>query len=149
MACKNECRLCNKLIISTAVSFTGGNLVITIPAGSYNNNCKYCIVVAQAIPATATINAPVVIQIGTGTQLYPVTRCDCASLTACGIKTRRRYSMCVETTPTSGVFRLLGKTCGCCQTEGLRSINGTAPVAGPATPETPAAASVMNVKGGK
>lgn len=150
MACKCIGRLCDRFIISTAVAFTGGNLVITIPAGSYNNNEKYCIVVAQSIPATATINAPVVIQIGTGMQLYPVTRCDCAPLTVCGIKTRRRYSMRVETTPTSGVFRMLGKTCGCCQTEGLRAINGTAPVATPATPEvTEPAASVMNVKGGK
>lgn len=134
MACKNKCRLCDRLIISTAVAFTGGNLVITIPAGAYNDNCKYCIVVAQAIPATTTINAPVVIQIGTGTQLYPVTRCDCAPLTACAIKTRTRYSMRVETTATSGIFRFLGKVCGCCQTEGLRSINGTSPVAEPAAP---------------
>ena len=72
MACRNICKLCPKLIISQTVAFTGGNLVITIPAGSYNNNCKYCIVVAQAIPATTTINAPVVIQIGTGAQLYPL-----------------------------------------------------------------------------
>ncbi len=149
MACKCVGKLCPNFIISTAVAFTGGNLVITIPAGSYNNNAKYCIVVAQAIPATATINAPVVIQIGTGAQLYPVTRCDCAPLTVCGIKTRRRYSMRVETTPTSGIFRLLGKTCGCCQPEGLRSINGTAPVAEPATPEAPEVASLMSMKGGK
>lgn len=148
MACKCIGKLCPNFIISTAVAFTGGNLVITIPAGSYNDNAKYCIVVAQAIPATATINAPVVIQIGTGTQLYPVTRCDCAPLTVCGIKTRRRYSMRVETTPTSGVFRLLGKTCGCCQPEGLRSINGTAPVAEPTPPEA-VTASIMSLKGGK
>lgn len=148
MACKCIGRLCDKFIISTAVAFTGGNLVITIPAGSYNNNGKYCIVVAQAIPATATVNAPVVIQIGTGTQLYLVTRCDCAPLTVCGIKSRRKYSMRVETTPTSGVFRLLGKTCGCCQSEGLRSINGTAPVAEPTTPEA-TVASIMSLKGGK
>lgn len=148
MACKCVGKLCPNFIISTAVAFTGGNLVITIPAGSYNDNARYCIVVAQAIPATATINAPVVIQIGTGTQLYPVTRCNCAPLTVCGIKTRRRYSMRVETTPTSGVFRLLGKTCGCCQPEGLGSINGTAPATEPTTPEA-TTASVMNLKGGK
>lgn len=133
MACKCIGKLCNRFIISTAVAFTGGNLVITIPAGSYNDNEKYCIVVAQAIPDTTTINAPVVIQIGAGTELYPVTRCDCAPLTACGIKTRRRYSMRVETTATSAIFRLLGKTCGCCQPDGLRSIDGTAPAA-PAAP---------------
>lgn len=150
MACKCIGKLCDRFIISTAVAFTGGNLVITIPAGSYNNNEKYCIVVAQAIPTTATINAPAVIQIGTGTQLYPVTRCDCAPLTVCGIKTRRRYSMRVETTPTSGIFRMLDKTCGCCQPDGLRAINGTAPVTTPATPEVAeAVAATVSSKGGK
>ena len=129
MSCKNVCKLCDKLIISTAVTFTAGTgLIITIPAGSYSDNCKYCIVVAQNIPATTTINAPVFIQIGTGTQLYPVNKCDCTQLAACGIRTRTKYSMCVETTPTSGTFKLLGKSC-CQPNNDLRSINGTAPTA--------------------
>lgn len=127
MACKNVCKLCDKLIISTAVTFTAGTgLIITIPEGAYNDNCKYCIVVAQSIPATTTISAPVFIQIGTGTQLYPVNKCDCTQLAACGIRTRTKYSMCVETTPTSGTFKLLGKSC-CQPNNNLRSINGTAP----------------------
>lgn len=127
MACKNVCKLCDKLIISTAVTFTAGTgLIITIPEGAYNDNCKYCIVVAQSIPATTTISAPVFIQIGTGTQLYPVNKCDCTQLTACGIRTRTKYSVCVETTPTSGTFKLLGKPC-CQPNNNLRSINGTAP----------------------
>lgn len=37
MACKNVCKLCNHLVMSTAIAFTGGNLVVTIPEGSYNN----------------------------------------------------------------------------------------------------------------
>ena len=128
MSCKNVCKLCDKLIISTAVTFTAGTgLIITIPEGAYNDNCKYCIVVAQSIPATTTISAPVFIQIGTGTQLYPVNKCDCTQLTACGIRTRTKYSMCVETTPTSGTFKLLGKPC-CQPNNNLRSINGTAPI---------------------
>ena len=63
MACKNVCKLCDRLIISQAITFTGGNLVVNLPDGSYNNNEKYCIVLAQAIPETTTINAPVVITI--------------------------------------------------------------------------------------
>lgn len=70
MACKPVCKLCDHLIISQAVTFAGGNLIINLPAGAYNNGEKYCIVVAQAIPATTTINAPVVIAIGAGTQQY-------------------------------------------------------------------------------
>ena len=128
MACKNVCKLCNKLIISTAVAFTGGNLVITIPAGAYNECEKYCIVVAQSIPTTTTITAPVYIQIGTGAVLYPLQKCDCAQATACSIRTRTKYSTCVVTTPTGGSFRLLGNLC-CAPNNNLRSMNGTAPSA--------------------
>lgn len=134
MACKPICKLCDKLIISNSVTFTGGNLVINIPAGSYTNGCKYCIVVAQAIPAATTINAPVVITIGTGTQQYPLTRCNCSQATACGIRTRTRYSTVVSTNATGGTFKMLGRPC-CSPNNALNSINGTAPAA-PATPTT-------------
>lgn len=134
MACKPICKLCDKLIISNSVTFTGGNLVINIPAGSYTNGCKYCIVVAQAIPAATTINAPVVITIGTGTQQYPLTRCNCSQVTACGIRTRTRYSTVVSTNATGGTFKMLGRPC-CSPNNALNSINGTAPAA-PATPTT-------------
>lgn len=128
--CKSVCTLCKNLVISQAVTFTGGNLIVNIPAGNYGNNCKFCIVVAQAIPAAATINAPVYITIGTGTQLYPLVKRNCRQLTACGLRTRTKYCTRVETTPAGGLFRLLGNVC-CCSSN-LPGINGTAPAA-PAT----------------
>ena len=70
MACKTVCRLCDRLVISQAVTFAGGALTINLPAGNYRNGQKYCIVVAQSIPDTTTINAPVVVTIGTGCLLY-------------------------------------------------------------------------------
>ena len=128
MSCKNVCKLCERLIISQAITFTGGNLVVNLPDGSYNNNEKYCIVLAQAIPATTTINAQVVITIGTGTQQYPLVNRCCRPVTACGVRTRTRYSTCVETSATSAVFKMLGEPC-CQPNNNLRSVNGTAPVA--------------------
>lgn len=128
MSCNNTCRLCNNLIISEAVTFDGTNLIINIPAGSYTNSCKYCIVVAQTIPLTTTITAPVFITIGDGAVLYPLTGCNCAQLTACAIRTRTRYPVRVATTATGGSFKMLGRTC-CCPTNRLTSIDGTAPVA--------------------
>ena len=127
MACQTVCKLCNRLIISTAVTYTAPNLIITIPAGSYNDGEKYCIVVAQSIPTTTTINAPVFIQIGTGTQLYPLDKCDCSQCTACSIRTRTKYSTRVVTDSTTGTFRLLGRVC-CAPNNDLTSINGTLPV---------------------
>lgn len=128
MSCKPVCRLCDRLVISQEVTFDGTNLIINIPAGSYDNCCKYCIVVAQTIPAATTINAPVFITIGDGTVLYPLNKCDCAQVTACGIRTRTRYSTKVVTTPTGGSFRLLGRTC-CAPNNDLQSIDGTTPTA--------------------
>lgn len=85
--------------------------------------------IAQAIPDAATINAPVVITIGTGTVQYPLTRRNCAQVTACGLRTRTRYAVCVSTSPTGGSFRLLGNPC-CAPDNALNSINGTAPAGG-------------------
>ena len=128
MACKPVCKLCDRLVISQAVTFDGTNLIINLPAGSYNDGRKYCIVVAQAIPAATTINAPVVITIGTGTEQYPLTNRCCAQVTACAIRTRTRYSTCVSTSATGGSFKLLGKPC-CSPNNALTSIDGTAPAA--------------------
>ena len=126
--CKNRCFLCDRFVISDAVTFNGTSLVINIPAGSYMDGCRYCIVVAQTIPAATTINAPVVITIGDGTVQYPLTRCNCAPASACDIHPRTKYAVRVETTNTGGVFRMLGRSCGCCDNN-LRAIDGTAPVA--------------------
>ena len=126
MACKNVCRLCDNLVISQSVTFSGGNLILNIPAGSYANNRKICIVIAQAIPTATTINAPVYVTIGTGTVLYPLVKKNCRQVTACGLRTRTRYSTCVETTPTGGLFKMLGQPC-CSPNNNLTSINGTAP----------------------
>lgn len=124
--CKPVCKLCNRLVISQAVTFASGVLTINLPAGSYNNGEEYCIVIAQSIPSTATIGAPVVITIGTGTVQYPLTKCNCAQATACNIRTRTRYAVRVATTSTGGSFRLLGRTC-CTPNNNLRAINGTMP----------------------
>lgn len=143
MACKNVCKLCDNFVVSQGVTFTGGNLVINLPAGSYANNRKVCIVIAQSIPDTTTINAPVYIIIGSGTQLYPLVKRNCRQVTACGVRTRTRYSTCVETTSTGGLFRMLGDPC-CSPSNNLTSINGTTPVA-----STSDNVEVQSVKGGK
>lgn len=109
MGCSNVKRLCNKLIISESVTFINNTLVINLPAGSYQDKCKYCIVVAQNIPDTTTITAPVEISIGSGTTTYPLMNCDCTNVYACSINKRTRYSVCVHTDIGGGVFKIIGK----------------------------------------
>lgn len=128
MSCKTVCKLCDRLIISESVTFDGTSLVINIPAGSYNNGGKYCLVVAQAIPAAATVNAPVVITIGDGAEEYPLTNRCCAQVTACAIRTRTKYSTVVSTSATGGTFKMLGRPC-CSPNNALTAIDGTAPAA--------------------
>ena len=129
MSCKTVCRLCDRLILSQAVTFADGTLTINLPAGSYANGEKYCIVIAQAIPEATTITAPVVITIGTGTEEYPLTNRCCAQVTACSLRTRTRYSTVVSTSATGGTFKMLGKG-SCAPVNNLTAIDGTAPVAG-------------------
>ena len=118
MACKPSCRLCDNLIISTAVTVVTvdgtDTLVIDLPARTYGDGCKYCIVIAQTIPDTATINQPVAFSIGGDTTtVYPFVRCDCSQITACGIRTRTRYSTIVSTNAVGGVFKSMGGLCPC------------------------------------
>lgn len=129
MSCKNVCKLCDRLVISEAVTFADGTLTINIPAGSYGDGCKYCIVVAQTIPAATTITAPVVITVGDGTEEYPLTNGCCAQLTACAIRTRTRYAAVVSTSAVGGTFKLLGRA-ACAPNNALPAIDGTAPDAG-------------------
>ena len=124
MSCKNVCELCDRLIISDAVTYTAAtnSLVIDIPAGTYFRNNKYCIVVAQSIPTDTTINALVYISIGGDvTNLYPLVRSNCAQVTACSIRTRTKYSTCVVTDTATGSFKLLGDV-PCSPTAALASL---------------------------
>lgn len=124
--CNNVCRICDNLVISQAVTFADGTLTINLPAGSYGNGCKYCIVVAQTIPVATTITAPVVVTIGDGTEEYPLVNKCCAQVTACALRTRTRYATVVATDATGGTFKMLGKGC-CTPNNALTAIDGTAP----------------------
>lgn len=145
MSCKNSCRLCDKLVISqsvTVVTVAGvDTVVIDLPARAYNDGCKYCIIIAQAIPTTATIGSPVAFSIGGDTTtVYPFVKCDCSQVTVCGIRTRTRYSTVVSTSSTSGVFKSLGGL-SCYPVNSLASLPVTA-----TTTVTPAVANVMSVQ---
>lgn len=130
--CNNNCKLCDRLVISNSVTLITvdgvDTVVIDIPDGCYENCDRYCLVIAQTIPTTATIVAPVAISIGGDTTtVYPLVRCDCAQVTACAIRTRTRYPLRVSTTPTGGVFKVL-RGLSPCPDNNLRSL--------PATPAT-------------
>lgn len=130
MACKPSCKLCKNLVISQSVTIVTvdgtDTLVIDLPVRAYNNCGKYCIVIAQTIPTTATINMPVAFSIGGDTTtVFPFVRCNCRQVTACQIRTRTRYSTIVETTATGGVFKSLGGLSCPCPVNTLESLPTT------------------------
>ena len=136
MACKSVCQVCKKLVISQSINFTDNTLIVDLPAGSYQDGCKYCIIFAQSIPQTATIGSNVVFTIGSGTVQYPLVNRCCRPVTACGIRTRTKYSVVVETTASGATFKMLGNP-ACSPSNNLTAINGTAPTTD--TPVTQAA----------
>lgn len=124
--CNQNCRICDKLVISTSVTIVTidgtDTLVINLPNGNYADRCKYCIVVAQAIPDAATINMPVAFSINdVTTTVYPFINCNCTQVTAAGVRTRTRYPVVVCTNATSGVFRALSPI-RCYPTDNLLSL---------------------------
>ena len=142
--CKNNCKICDRLVISTAVTVITidgtDTLVIDLPDGAYLNGCKYCIVIAQTIPTTATINMPVAFSIGGDTSVvYPFLNCNCVQVTACGVQTRTKYPVSVQTNATSGVFKSLRRLC-CYPNTVLTSL----PAPTPAVADTPVVASFMS-----
>lgn len=110
MACSPCQRLCPRLVLSQSVTFADDALTINIPSGSYGNNQKYCIVVAQSIPTDTTIAAPVVITIGDDTTTtYPLIKQNGTPVYAASINSRTRYSTMVYTGIQEGVFMLTGR----------------------------------------
>ena len=134
MSC-NSCNECPRKVFSSGVSIVAiegvDTLVIDLPAQSFFRNCdKGCLVIVQTIPAAATITMPVAISIGgVTTTVYPVTTCSCSQVTACMLRTRRRYPFKVSTNATGGVFRIL-KNLSCAPNNDLATI--------PVAAETPA-----------
>lgn len=107
--CIKNCQLCNKLILSQSISFADDTLTINLPDNAYGNCTKYCIVLAQSIPAETTINAPVVFTIGENETTYPFVNNDCTPIYASQVRTRRLYSTRVNTAVNAGVFKYIGR----------------------------------------
>lgn len=123
------CKACDRLVISTGVTFADGVLTIDLPAGSYNDCQRYCILIGQEIPTATTRGATVVFTIGGGTEIYPFLDCCGTQITQEAISYRYRYMTRVRTNAAVGSFNWLGKGV-CSPIARLTSIDGTAPAAG-------------------
>lgn len=130
----NKRKLCSNAVVSSAVTVVTVDgvptLVIDTPAGSYRNGDCIQLIVAQAIPAAATVDMPVALGIGGVTDpVYPLVRCNCSPVTARAVETRGIYCLEVETTPTGANLRVKSGLY-CAPSNNLAAI----PVAAAATP---------------
>lgn len=107
MNCKKGKR-CSNFVLSTSVTVGTGVLTVNIP--NRFRNCG-CLVIAQAIPDTATVNLPVVITIGTDTTAYPLIDTCGVQMSAGRLRARNPYSFKVIVGDTETVIRLCGNRC--------------------------------------
>lgn len=118
----NDCpnRLCSHYIVSTSLTVVTvdgvDTLLIDIPAGTYNNCEKYCLIIAQTRPANVTVDMPVAISIGGNTTtVYPlICGRTCLQAVGCQVSGRSRVQVYIQTNTTSGVFKAvcgLGRYC--------------------------------------
>lgn len=122
------CAICPHLVIPTEVTFAVDTLTINLPAGSYADGKKYCILLADPLPAETTITTEVVITIGDGAVEYPLVDRCCRQVTACAISRRGIYPVVVATDATGATFKLL--RCLGCNIDRLPAVDGTDPAEG-------------------
>lgn len=132
--CNNSCNECPRKIFSSGVSILTVNgtdtLVIDVPQQFFRDCQRGCLVIIQNIPLTATIATPVAISVGgVTTTIYPLVSCDCSQVTACALRTRKRYPFVVSTNVNGGVFKIL-RNLSCSPNNNLATIPATAPVTG-------------------
>lgn len=108
---------CNcRTILTTAVAVSGNNLVLTVPAMTFENCRDYIIRIAQDIPLTATNLMSVAIQIGAAPTLYAVVRQCGHNLYANQLRTRRNYRLKVVADVQRFVLTCGELKCGNCGT---------------------------------
>lgn len=117
----SSCVLCRRFVGSVSVTVAGTSLVVNIPDARYNDGTRLCLNVLQELPDAATINMPVVITIGADTTQFPLVRCNGTPVTASDITYRGQYKVKLQTTPSTGVFRVVSGLC-CSPRNNLLSI---------------------------
>lgn len=94
--CATNCQSCPRLVATTAVAATGGNLVLTIPSQQLLQGQKICLLIQQAIP-TGSDALPVVLADGT-TNISLINRCG-NNVFGDQVRTRRIYNATIGVSP--------------------------------------------------
>lgn len=91
MSCNTNCALCNRIIKTTAVTLTSGEIVLTIPSTITPVNLKeYCLIICQSMPSGASTQQ---VTISNGTTTYNLLCSKGNYVRADQICTRRKYKI--------------------------------------------------------
>ena len=121
-------RIDPRSVTAEALTFAAGTLTINIEQRSYNSGCPYFLRILEPIPATATVGAPVVVTIGTGTVEYPLLDCAGVQITAERLRSGYSYPVVVVDGGTSGAFKVIAPLIYS-KYQAAFSIDGTEPAA--------------------
>ena len=112
--CNTSCDVCSNLVFATP-SFADGTLTLNIPERSFQNCQLACIVVIGPLPAGTTLEAPVVLTIGSDTTQYPLVTRRGTPVTASMLSIRGNCKLKarVNTTTTGAVFMILDGLINC------------------------------------
>lgn len=99
--CNQRCQTCCCFTCSQSIVVTtGSQVLITIPAQTLNNRQRICLCLAQNFAATTE---PVFLQVGTNK--LPLLRSDGNQVRGGQLRTRRKYTLQIATTPASAIVR--------------------------------------------
>jgi len=122
-------RLDPRSVTPVEVTFAADTLTINLPQRSYNAGCPYFLRLIDPLPAETTIDAEVIITIGTGTVEYPLLDCKGIPLTAEKLRSGYGYPVAVVNNGTTGAFKVIAPIVFS-QLSGAFSVDGTAPTEG-------------------
>ncbi len=100
--------LCKKFISTTANSVVGTQLILTIPATTFNDGDIIYLYVSQSLTSALSTNS-VAIQIGTSDTYYPLVKVCGNNVRADQIRDATIYKLTVKTDP--GHFIVNGSKC--------------------------------------
>jgi len=124
MNCFKILRIDPRSVAATAITFAAETLTINIPQKTYNTGGVYFLRLTDPIPEETTINAPVVITIGAGTETYPLLSKSGGQVTAASLRSGYSYPVKVVSNGT-GAFKVLDWL-WCAPANAVTSVDGTA-----------------------
>lgn len=122
-------RIDPRCITAESITFAAGTVTINVPQRTFYAGCPYFLRITEEVPEDATVNAPVVLTIGTGTVEYPLMKVCGGQVIAADLRSGYSYPITLVQGGTNGAFKLLDRL-PCTPVSAVATADGTAPAVG-------------------